>query len=134
MTCTPGFSEFLLDQLRTVGPVSIRRMFGGGGVFIDGLMFGLVSDDTLFLKADANTQAEFEAEGMEPFGYDTKDGRRMLTSYWRAPERLFDEPDEMQSWASKALNIARRANAKKSKPKASARSKASNGTKGRSSR
>jgi DNA transformation protein len=114
MTASKGFVEFLQDQLRSVGPVAIRRMFGGAGVFADGVMFALVADDTLYFKADDATRADFEAEDMPVFSYETKDGRKSLVSYWRAPERLFDDPEEMQAWASKALGVARRAAAAKS--------------------
>ena len=114
MVASAGFVEFLQDQLRSVGPVAIRRMFGGAGVFADGIMFALVADDTLYFKADDTTRADFEAEDMPVFSYETKDGRKSLVSYWRAPERLFDDPEEMQAWARKALGVARRAAAGKS--------------------
>ncbi len=113
MASSAGFLAFLDEQLAGLGPVSIRRMFGGAGVFADGIMFALVSDDTLYFKVDETTCADFEAEGMGAFTYATKDGRNTLMSYWRAPERLFDEPDEMLAWARKALAIARSADARK---------------------
>lgn len=113
MASSAGFLAFLDEQLAGLGPVSIRRMFGGAGVFADGIMFALVSDDTLYFKVDEATRADFEAEGMGAFTYTTKDGRNTLVSYWRAPERLFDEPDEMLAWARKALTIARSADARK---------------------
>ena len=113
MASSAGFLAFLDEQLAGLGPVSIRRMFGGAGVFADGIMFALVSDDTLYFKVDETTRADFEAEGMGAFTYATKDGRNTLMSYWRAPERLFDEPDEMLAWARKALTIARSADARK---------------------
>lgn len=113
MASSAGFLAFLDEQLAGIGPVSIRRMFGGAGVFADGIMFALVSDDTLYFKVDETTRADFEAEGMGAFTYATKDGRNTLVSYWRAPERLFDEPDEMLAWARKALTIARSADARK---------------------
>jgi DNA transformation protein len=113
MASSAGFLAFLDEQLAGIGRVSIRRMFGGAGVFADGIMFALVSDDTLYFKVDETTRADFEAEGMGAFTYATKDGRNTLVSYWRAPERLFDEPDEMLAWARKALTIARSADARK---------------------
>ncbi|NJO22813.1 MAG: TfoX/Sxy family protein, partial [Sphingomonadales bacterium] len=94
MASSAGFLAFLDEQLAGLGPVSIRRMFGGAGVFADGIMFALVSDDTLYFKVDETTRADFEAEGMGAFTYATKDGRNTLMSYWRAPERLFDGADE----------------------------------------
>jgi DNA transformation protein and related proteins len=121
MACSAGFLEFLRDQFLGVGPIAVKRMFGGAGVYADGIMFALVADDTLYLKADDISRQDFEAEGMEAFGYATKDGRTTIMSYWRAPERLFDEPDEMQIWARKAIAVARRtATAKQKKPKSKA--------------
>lgn len=114
MAASEGFIEFLRDQLRGVGPIAVRRMFGGAGVFADGLMFALVADDTLYFKADEASRADFEAEGMPAFSYETKDGRNTIMSYWRAPERLYDDADDMQAWARKALGAARRAAAAKS--------------------
>ncbi len=97
------FRDFLAELFEPLGGVSFRRMFGGLGIFRDGLMFGLVADDVLYLKTDDTTRSGFEAEGSGPF----KDGPRS-TSYWRAPERLFDEPDEFRDWAMTAFAVAER--------------------------
>jgi DNA transformation protein and related proteins len=115
MAPSGSFGEFLQDELRALGHVTVRRMFGGAGVYCDGLMFGLVSDDTLYFRVDDGNRAEFEAEGLAPFTYEGR-GRTIVLPYWRVPERLFDEPDEMVVWARAALAAARRVAAKK-KPK-----------------
>jgi DNA transformation protein len=107
-----SFGEFLQDQLRPLGHVTVRRMFGGAGVYCDGLMFGLVSDDTLYFRVDDGNRGAFEAEGLAPFTYDGK-GKTIQLPYWRVPERLFDEPEEMLLWAQAALAAARRVAAKK---------------------
>jgi DNA transformation protein len=102
-----SFRDFLAELFEPLGGVSFRRMFGGLGIFRDGLMFGLVADDVLYLKTDDTTRSGFEAEGSGPFIYGAKDGPRS-TSYWRAPERLFDEPDEFRDWAMTAFSVAER--------------------------
>ncbi len=84
-------------------------MFSGAGVFSDGLMIALVVDDVIYLKADDSFIPLFEREGQAPFSYRTRDGKRTLNSYWRMPERLYDEPDELAEWARLALAAARRA-------------------------
>ncbi len=84
------------------GPVSVRRMFGGAGIFVDGRMIGLVSRDAIYLKADAETIPAFEQEGLAPFSYATKNGEHKLTSYWRMPDRLYDDPEELALWARAA--------------------------------
>ena len=106
-----ALDDLLLEGLRPLGSVAVRRMFGGAGVFIDGLMIGLVSDDELYLKTDGRTQERFQAEGLGPFRYAKKGGQTVVMSYWRAPERLLDDPDELRDWAREALAVARRARA-----------------------
>jgi DNA transformation protein len=114
MSASDTFADFLEDLLGALGAVTVRRMFGGSGVFCDGLMFAIVADDALFLKADDGNRAAFEAEGLEPLTYEAK-GRTIVLPYWQVPERLFDEPDEMLAWARDAVAAARRAAAKKPK-------------------
>ncbi|MFP3942947.1 MAG: TfoX/Sxy family protein [Alphaproteobacteria bacterium] len=113
MAVSSDYKDFIRELLVPFGPVTIRAMFGGAGVYgstPDGpLMFGLLDDDMFFLKVDGETRADFLAEGMEPFSYETKEGRREMTGYYRAPERLLDDPDEMKLWAEKAFDVARRA-------------------------
>jgi DNA transformation protein len=102
----PGF---LTELFSGFGPIAVRRMFSGAGVFADGLMIALVVDSVIYLKADDNFVPLFEREGQTPFSYQTRDGKRTLNSYWRMPERLYDEPDELAEWARLALAAARRA-------------------------
>jgi len=88
--------------------VTARRMFSGAGLYRDGIIFALIVRDTLYLKADAETRGDFEAEGLVPFTYETKRGTRSLGSYWRCPERCLDDPDEMALWCRKAWGAALR--------------------------
>lgn len=111
------FKSLIEELLAPLGPVVIKRMFGGGGIFLDGLMLGLVIEDVLYLKADEVNRAAFEAEGLQPFAYEKKGGKTTVMSFWRAPERLLDEPDEMVAWAREAFAAARRVKSAK-QPKA----------------
>ena len=113
-------AEAIRELFGEFGPVSVRRMFGGAGVFVDGLMIALVSDGAIFLKADAQTIPSFESEGLAAFSYATKKGRHTLTSYWRMPDRLYDDTDELARWARAAHAVALRAAVGKRKPKKSA--------------
>ncbi|KAB2870206.1 MAG: TfoX/Sxy family protein [Bauldia sp.] len=117
MVTTPGFQAFLEELFAPIGGVSLRRMFSGHGVFRDGLMFGIVIKDVLYLKVDETTQPAYEAEGSGPFAYSGAKGREVTTSYWRSPERLFDEPDEFGKWALAAFATAERAQANKATKK-----------------
>lgn len=114
------FVATILDLLHPWGGVAARRMFGGHGLYRQGVMFGLVSDDVLYLKVDARNRPAFEAAGMGPFTYATKAGTHTIGSYYEAPAHLFDEPEEMLAWVRPALDAALRAKAdkpKKSRPK-----------------
>lgn len=91
------------------GLVTVRRMFGGFGIYAGGVMFALEAGGALYLKSDAGADPAFEQEGCDPFSYDTRTGRRVITSYRRAPERTLDDPDEMAVWARRSLDVARSA-------------------------
>jgi DNA transformation protein and related proteins len=119
----PDFIAELFAQFR---PVTVRRLFGGAGIYAEGLMFGLVFDGAVYLKVDAASIPDFERESCKPFVYTRakspgRVGRHSL-SYWRMPERLYDDPDELAVWAGRALAIAQfkktapRARAKKPTP------------------
>ena len=100
--------DFLTELFSGFGPIAVRRMFSGAGIFADGLMIALVVDGVIYLKADDSFVPLFEREGQAPFSYKTRDGKRTLNSYWRMPERLYDEPDELAEWARLSLAAARR--------------------------
>ena len=113
MVASDDFAEFLREQLEPLGRVSMRRMFGKTGVFCDGVMFGMVTDNTLYVRVDDHNRAIFkEAESFPPLNY-AKKGALIDLSFWRVPERLFDEPDEFLTWARAALAAARRVAAKR---------------------
>ncbi len=104
--------DFIRDLFAPFGPVTVRRMFSGAGIFADGLMFGLVVRDVIYLKVDDRNRADFEREGCAPFTYTRgkKTGRpsEHALPYWRLPERLYDDPDELAEWARRAFAAAER--------------------------
>src|ERR1700680_2844333 len=113
MTASDTCADFLREQLAPLGHVAMRRMFGKTGVFCDGVMIGMVADDTLYFRVDEQNQATFkEAAAYPPLNYKKKGGIIDL-AFWRAPERLFDEPEELVTWARVALEAARRVAAKR---------------------
>ena len=129
MTANQQIVELLHDVLAPLGHVTARRMFGGIGVYLDGLFFALLFDGTAYFKVSEDTRAAYEAEGMGPFTYETDHGEHALKSYWRLPERLYDEPDEMIVWARAALQVARQAQAAKPKSKQASKQGAKTGAK-----
>jgi DNA transformation protein len=121
--------DYLRELFAEFGAVQVRRMFGGAGVSAGGFNFAIVFDGVIYLKVDETTIPDFEREGSVPFVYTRakspgRVGRHSL-SYWRLPDRLYDDPEELAAWARRALAVAasRRAKptARKKKPPAKKR-------------
>lgn len=112
-----GFREFLRELTEPLGGVTFRRMFGGLSIYQDGMVFALEVDGSLYFKVDGETRERFVAEECPQFEYTTKDGRTAQMPYWRAPERLYDEPDEFIDWCRAAVGVARRAEVAKAEEK-----------------
>ena len=102
------FVEYLQEVFREFGPINVRRMFGGHGVYFDGVMIGLVADDTLYLKADKASAPKFTEHGLSQFQY-SKGGKIVGMSYYLAPEEALEDPSEMCEWAKLAYEAALRA-------------------------
>ncbi|THD60957.1 TfoX/Sxy family protein [Phenylobacterium sp.] len=100
------FHAFVEELFAGFGPVRIKRMFGGAGIYAGDVMFGLIDDETIYLKADGALKAELAAEGSAAWVYSRAPGRWEETSYWRLPEAALDDPDEAAAWARKALAAA----------------------------
>jgi DNA transformation protein len=123
MVASESFAEFLREQLAPLGRVTMRRMFGKTGVFCNGVMFGMVSENMLYLRVDDHNRAAFkEAKPFPPLSYEKK-GCTIDLSFWRAPERLFDEPDELVTWARIALAAAHRVAVKREQAAPAGKSK-----------
>ena len=116
MSSSGNENEFLshvIDLMQSFGPASARRMFGCYGIFLDDLMFALVSEQTLYLKADRESENEFRAEGLQAFTY-IRQGKTCALSYFQAPEEVLEHPETMYVWANKAYAAAiRSASAKR---------------------
>jgi DNA transformation protein len=109
-----GFRTLLAELFEPVGGVTMKRMFGGTGIFRDGIMFGLIAGDVLYFRVDPMLQPTYEAAGSEPWSYRSHRGEQMQMPYWRAPDELFDDPDMFRDWAIAAFEAADRA--KRQKP------------------
>ena len=118
LSVSPGFIDLVSELLAPLGRVTTRAMFGGVGIYVDGYFLALVDDDVLYVKTDAALRHDLAAEASGPFTYMTKHGPGTLMSYWRMPDRLFDEPDEMVAWARRVLAVAVAAKTKVKRPSA----------------
>jgi DNA transformation protein len=113
MPSSREFVDHTIDLFSAFGEVTARSMFGGWGLYHQGVMFALIAEDVLYLKADAANRGAFEAVGMEPFLYQKGDGSTATMSYWEAPPPALEDPQEMVAWAQGAYEAALRGKKKR---------------------
>ena len=101
MPVSSEFVAYVVELLEGFGPAEAKRMFGGYGIYLDGLMFGIVANDTLYFKADETNRPDFEAEGCPPFTY-TRQGKELALSYFQAPDDAMDNAEDLCRWAAGA--------------------------------
>lgn len=119
MVASARFAEFLSEQLAPLGRLSMRRMFGKTGIFCDGVMLGIVSDDQLYVRIDDDNRDQLaEARAAPPLAYE-KGGKSIDLAFWRVPDRLLDDPEGLLVWARAGLDAARRVAARAPKPRRS---------------
>lgn len=97
----------------TLGPMRAKPMFSGYGLYLDGIIFGLVLRETFYLKVDDENRPDFVKAGSAPFRYATRQREVTVDSYWLCPEKVFKDAAKLRAWAEKSLGASRRANARK---------------------
>ena len=122
-----GHAAHCAELLASLGAVQVRRMFGGQGLYVDGLIVALVLDECLYLKTDPTTQAMFRAAGGRPFQYEVPK-RTVTVSYWTVPDEALDSAAAMAPWARLALEASVRARARKAAKPAQTRRRAATRT------
>lgn len=117
-----AFANYVVELMAGFAPVQAKPMFGGFGVYRDGLMFALIADERLYFKVDDASQARFEARGLGPFTYEFK-GKVGHLRYYEGPPEVYDEPEHMAQWARQGYECALRQQQAKA-PKSAKSSKA----------
>ncbi|MGZ8370987.1 MAG: TfoX/Sxy family protein [Caulobacteraceae bacterium] len=114
MSYDPSFGEWVREHLAGMGELTIKRMFGGASVYSNGLIFALIDDDVLWLRADEQNEQALKDADARQFTYPMKGGKLMSMGYWSLPDSAADDPDEAVVWARASLAAAeRKAAAKK---------------------
>lgn len=111
MAITRAFEAFALELLSGLGPLRLKRMFGGAGLYCGELFFALADDEAIYIKADDVNEAAFIAEVCPAFTYPGKDGEALTLRYRRLPDPAMDDPDEAVRWARLGVEAAARAKA-----------------------
>lgn len=106
MAVTPSYQSFVIEQLERVASITSKSMFGGMGLYADGLFFALIDNDRLYFKVDDSNRPDFEAAEMEPF---RPYGDERAMKYYEVPIAVLEDADGLQIWAEKAIDVARRA-------------------------
>ncbi len=107
MPLSPGFTDYALELLSGFGGIEAKRMFGGAGLYRDGVMFAILDDDVVFFRVDDRLEADLKAQGSVPWSYSMKsDGSTREMGYWRMPETAADDPDEAVTIAKRAYAAA----------------------------
>jgi len=105
MSVSEEYLQFVLDQLAGLKGVSARRMFGGVGLYLRGIMFGLIADDRAYLRVDDSNRTSFKDAGSGPFH---PYGKAATMPYYEVPVEVLEEPGDFCAWAEKALAAATR--------------------------
>lgn len=117
MAVSPTYKAFVLEQLLVVGPVTARAMFGGVGLYLDGVFFGLLDDDSIYLKVDDGNRGDYERAGSGPFRPYGDDSYAM--QYYELPADVLEDRDALREWVGKAVAAARRKSAgRRKRPRA----------------
>lgn len=122
MPLSPGFPDYVLELIAGFGRVEVKRMFGGAMLLRDGVGFGILDDDTFFIKADAAMGAELKKQRCKPWSYSVrKDGTVRDIAYWSLPDTAADDPDEAVGLVKRSFAIAVQTAKGKPKKKAAAK-------------
>jgi DNA transformation protein len=113
MSFDEGLYARVQEALEPLGAVTMREMMGGATLYLDGTVFAIIDEGEIWLKADSESDATWEAEGCEKFSVTFKDGRVDTMNYRRAPQDVYDDPEAMQRWAALAVEAGLRAAAKR---------------------
>ena len=112
MAISESYKEYVLEQLGKLGYVAVKKMFGGAGIYYEGLIFGLLADDVLYFKVDDSNKSDYERLGMEPF--QPFDEKPMVMPYYEVPVDILENKELLADWARKSLLASRN---KQAKPK-----------------
>jgi DNA transformation protein len=118
MPVNEGYREYVLERLECVGQVTARNMFGGVGIYFEGLFCALIAEDVLYFKVDDVNRPDYEAAGMGPF----RSGGQTM-QFYEVPEDVLEDEEKLRLWAGKALEVARRKRAERGKKKAKPKNK-----------
>ncbi|MEQ1635194.1 MAG: TfoX/Sxy family protein [Methylococcales bacterium] len=106
MTASAEFTDYVLEFLEPLFPVSIARFFGGAGIYCGSVQFAMIMHNTLYFVVNDESREKYQQAGMQPFSYMTKKGQVKVRKYFELPEEVLNDPEQLQLWANESLKIA----------------------------
>jgi len=117
MSSTKDYAKYVTEDLMAdIDNVSARAMFGGYGMYKDGVIFGLIVENQLYFKIDETTMEKYKKAGSKPFEYEMR-GKMSSMPYWLVPEEILDSPQDLQNWVEESVEISIKAKEMKKTPK-----------------
>jgi DNA transformation protein len=108
MTVSDEFVDYVVEQLSGWGKVSVRRMFGGAGLYREGRMFGVIAEDVAYLKVDDSNREDFVRAGSAPFEPYPEHIKTTIRTYYEIPADVLEDPDELARWAQRSWLVAQK--------------------------
>lgn len=105
MKANDSYFLFIQERFSKISGISYKKMFSGMGVYKNGVIFGMVIDGELYFKVDDSNREEFESSGASPFSYQSR-GKEVTTSYWRLPEEILENKEELNDWINVSYSIS----------------------------
>ena len=103
-----GYANYILDILLPLGNMRARKMFGGFGIYKNGIFFALIINNILYFKVDVTNQSDYESFGSKPFTYTNKNDKLVSMSYWEVPIDILENQNKLEQWVEKAVQAAQR--------------------------
>lgn len=104
-----NYAHYILDLLLPLGNIKARKMFGGFGIYQNGIFFALIANNILYFKVDDANQSDYESFGSKPFSYTNKNDKLVSMSYWEVPINILENQDRLEEWVNNAVQAAKRA-------------------------
>ncbi len=107
MSRDTGFLQYILEEVLTDVPgITSRGMFGGFGLYKDGIIFGMIIEDQLYFKVNDSTRKEYIDRGSTPFMYEGKNKKQVSLNYYILPSEILENREEIGEWVEKAVAVS----------------------------
>jgi DNA transformation protein len=101
-----SFKDFIAEKLGFIEGITFKSMFGGYGIYKDGIVFAIIADDQLFFKVNDELKKQYESMGSSPFTYENNKGKKISMSYWELPADVLENDEELEKWVDQSVNVS----------------------------